>query len=119
MIGRPGGSNSLSSRIRPAIIAPWRPTSWITFYSGTKIRPRVPGRRRFPLTANLYVNHRAIVVLHHLGGGRAPAVTTASEAQARVQSVVRRMSSLWSGNETAGQAECEDLITSPCLEGSG
>ncbi len=71
---------------------------------------------RFPLTANLYVNHRAIVVLHHLGGGRAPAVTTASEAQARVQSVVRRMSSLWSGNETAGQAECEDLITSPCLE---
>jgi hypothetical protein len=25
---------------------------------------------RFPLTTEIYVNHRAIVVLHHLGGGR-------------------------------------------------
>ncbi len=53
---------------------------------------------RFPLTSDIYINHRAIAVLHHLGSGRIPAITTASEALVRVQSIVRRMLQA-SGNE--------------------
>jgi hypothetical protein len=64
---------------------------------------------RFPLKKDVYVNHRAIVVLHHLGGGRIPTVTTPSEAQARVQSIVRRMLSDGGGHETTGLREAENL----------
>ncbi len=71
---------------------------------------------RFPLTPDIYVNHRAIVVLHHFGGGRVPAVSTASEAQARVQSIVRRISALAAADETAGQGEAENLMANPVSE---
>jgi len=54
---------------------------------------------RFPHTTGTYINHRAIAVLHHLESGGVSTVTTASEALARVQSIVRRMSSQESGNE--------------------
>ena len=36
---------------------------------------------RFPLATDIYINDRAIVVLHHVGSSHVPAVTSASEAQ--------------------------------------
>jgi hypothetical protein len=46
---------------------------------------------RFALQRKFYINHRAIVVLHHLAGGRDTKVATEQQAQARVRAILTRM----------------------------
>ena len=46
---------------------------------------------RFALTKKFYVNHRAIVVLHHLAGGRDSKVATELQAQRRIRTILARM----------------------------
>jgi len=53
--------------------------------------PEAARPARFSLKKDVYVDHRAIVVVHHLGGGHIPTVRNASEAQAHVRSIVQRM----------------------------
>jgi hypothetical protein len=45
----------------------------------------------------MYVDHRAIVVHHHLGQGRIPTIRSEREAQAFIKSMVER---IWSRSET-------------------
>ena len=72
---------------------------------------------RFPLATDIYINDRAIVVLHHVGSSHVPAVTSASEAQTRVQLIVRRMlSQHGGGNETAVPDEAASLEAKPPSE---
>ena len=53
--------------------------------------PEAARPARFPLPTGTFVNHRAIVVHHHLGRGVIPTITNAQEAQTRVQAIVARM----------------------------
>lgn len=53
--------------------------------------PEAARPARFPLDTGVYVNHRAMVVLRHLGGGWIPTITSQREAEARVRSIVSRM----------------------------
>jgi len=46
---------------------------------------------RFPLDTEVYVNHRAMVVLRHLGSRWIPTITSQQEAEARVRAIVSRM----------------------------
>ena len=46
---------------------------------------------RFALAKKFHVNHRAIVVLHHLAGGRNSKVATELQAQARIRAILSRM----------------------------
>jgi hypothetical protein len=53
--------------------------------------PEAARPARFPLPTSVFVNHRAIVVHHHLGRGVIPTITNAEEARAHVRSIVARM----------------------------
>jgi len=53
--------------------------------------PEAARPARFPLKTEAYVNHRAIVVHHHLGGPGKPNITNRTESEARVRSVLERM----------------------------
>jgi len=53
--------------------------------------PEAARPARFPLPTGVFVNHRAIVVHHHLGRGVIPTITNQQEAQTRVQAIVARM----------------------------
>ncbi len=53
--------------------------------------PEAARPARFPLPTGIFVNHRAIVVHHHLGRGVIPTITNPQEAQTRVQAIVARM----------------------------
>jgi len=64
----------------------------------------------FPLPRELALNERAIILNHHLGSGRVAGVKSALEAEARVASILERMSAPvapddeddgpWPGNST-------------------
>ena len=53
--------------------------------------PEAARPARFLLPTSVFVNHRAIMVHHHLGRGVIATITNQQEAQARVQAIVRRM----------------------------
>jgi hypothetical protein len=53
--------------------------------------PEAARPARFPLPTSLFVNHRAIVVHHHLGRGVIPTISNQQEAYAHVRSIVERM----------------------------
>jgi hypothetical protein len=63
--------------------------------------PEAAQPARFPLGSGLFVNHRAIVVHHHLGRGVIPTVTSRQEANARVRAIVARMHSPAADDATA------------------
>ncbi len=69
--------------------------------------PEAARPARFPLRSGLFVNHRAIVVHHHLGRGVIPTVTNRQEANARVRAIVVRMHS--SAPRDAAPAEDEGV----------
>ncbi len=64
--------------------------------------PEATREARFSLTKDVYVDHRAIVVVHHLGGGHIPTVKSEREAHAHVQSIVRRMLSVAAREDVLG-----------------
>jgi hypothetical protein len=75
--------------------------------------PEVARPARFPLPPTLFVNHRAIIVHHHLREGLNPTITREREALAHVQPIVQRihrMQSISARDETvisdAGVASC-------------
>ena len=53
--------------------------------------PEVALPARFPAPGAAWLNHRAIVVHHHLGSGKVSAVKTAEEARQRVSAIVKRI----------------------------
>ena len=53
--------------------------------------PEVARPARFPLPPTVFVNHRAIVVHHHLRQGLTPPITNQQEALAHIQPIVQRM----------------------------
>lgn len=70
---------------------------------------------RAPLAHGVYVNHRAIVVMRHLGGGSIPTMTTAVEAQAHVQSVLqeRLHKTGWRAARARREAQASARSTAP------
>ena len=67
--------------------------------------PEAARPARFPLPTGVFVNHRAIVVHHHLGRGVIATVTNQQEAQARVQAIVQRMQTLPATGATADREQ--------------
>ena len=74
--------------------------------------PEATRPARFPLPTGLFVNHRAIVVHHHLGRGVIPTITNQQEAQARVRAIVARMQTPPAASKAPG---AEQAVASwPC-----
>jgi hypothetical protein len=64
--------------------------------------PEAARPARFPLPTSVFVNHRAIVVHHHLGRGVIPTISSKQEAQAHVRAIVERMQTPVAAAEAAG-----------------
>jgi hypothetical protein len=67
--------------------------------------PEAARPARFSLKEDVYFDHRAIVVVHHLGGGHIPQIKTAGEAQAHVRSILQRMFPPGAGDAALGPAQ--------------
>jgi hypothetical protein len=72
--------------------------------------PEAARPARFPLLTSVFVNHRAIIVHHHIGRGVIPTIANEQEARAHVRALVDRMWSPSARNEVAdldaGIASC-------------
>jgi hypothetical protein len=55
--------------------------------------PEAARPARFPLSKDLFVDHRAIIIHHHLGRGQIPDMSSQREASDHVRAVVERMQS--------------------------
>ena len=55
--------------------------------------PEADRPARFPLPASVFVDHRAITVIHHLSQGQIPKINSRQEAVAHVRAIVDRMQS--------------------------
>jgi hypothetical protein len=55
----------------------------------------------FPLSSGVFVDHRAIVVHHHLGRGSIPTISNRQQAYAHVRSMVEQMWTADTGEEAA------------------
>jgi hypothetical protein len=77
-------------------------------YAGT-VQAAQPAR--FPLRGDVFIDHRAIIVHHHLGRGRIPAIANRHEADQRVRAMVERM---WPPAGT--RAELSDAAEESCWE---
>ncbi len=74
--------------------------------------PEVARPARFPLPSTAFVNHRAIIVHHHLRQGLIPAMTNEREALAHVQPIVHRIHRMQSPS-----ASGEPAISDPGVAG--
>ena len=75
--------------------------------------PEAARPARFPLPTGLFVNHRAIVVHHHLGRGAIPNITNEQEAEIHVRAIVARMQT----PATAAQPPGSHQETAGCAAG--
>jgi hypothetical protein len=59
----------------------------------------------FPLSSSLFVDHRAIVVCHHLGRGSIPTISNRQQAYAHIQSMLEHQWTMPSSDELAASEE--------------
>lgn len=68
-----------------------------------KDSPEAARAALFPLSSGVFVDHRAIVVHHHLGRGSIPTISNRQQAYAHVRSMVEQMWTAESGEATTAE----------------